>query len=78
MEMKLEERYSDVEFYINEEKNRRIVVSECHQGIGRKRMYMVRVVEIDGTTGDVKTGETVATRCTYNQAMRIAKEHYFK
>lgn len=78
LEMMIEEQYSDITLYLNKEKNRRISVSNCHQGIGSKQMYAVRVIEVDEVTGNAKAGETVATRCTYDQAMRIAKEHYFK
>lgn len=76
-EMKIEEQYSDCTLYINEEKMRRISVSECNQAIGRRQMYNVRVITVDQATGKAIDGETVATRCTYDQAMRIAREHYF-
>lgn len=76
-EMKIEQEYSDQTFFINEEKNMRIIVKECNQSIGRKQMYLVRVVEIDPATGYGKSGETVGTRCNYDQAMRIARQYYF-
>ena len=77
-EMKLEEQYSDITFYLNEEKHRRISISKCHQNIGNRQMFAVRVIEVDEITGNAKSGETVATRCTHSQAMAIAREHYFK
>ena len=76
-EMKREERYSDTEFYLNEEKNRRVAITECNQEIGHKQMYSVRVIEVD-ENGNCRSGETVATRCTHSQAMAIAREYYFK
>ena len=76
-EMKVEARYSDLTMYINEEKLRRVAVRECDQNIGSRVRYFVRVSEIDPETGNGKNGKTVATRCTYDQAMRIAREYYF-
>lgn len=77
LEMMLEEQYSDITLYLNKDKNRRVTVKKCRQSIGNNRMYAVRVIELD-EDGNFKSGETVATRCTYQQAMEIAREHYFK
>ena len=76
-EMKVEEKYSDITLYFNEEKNLRIAVAECNSRFGTRQMYSVRLVDVDPATGKANSGETVATRCTYDQAMRIAREHYF-
>lgn len=76
-EMKVEYQYSDCTMFINEEKLRRVTVAECNQGIGRRQMYSVRVVAVEPVTGNALNGETVATRCTHDQAMRIARQHYF-
>ena len=72
-EMKVEEQYSDCTLYLNEEKARRVTVSECNQAIGRRQMYNVRVITVDPATGRAVDGETVATRCTHDQAMRDRK-----
>lgn len=77
MEMKVEERYSDCTLYINEEKLRRVIVRECSQNVGSRVKYFVTVADVDPETGNGKNGKTVATRCTYGQAMQIAREHYF-
>lgn len=77
-EMTVEEKYSDCTMYRSEVNGKRIIVSECSQGFGSNRKYYVRVVDVDPTTGCAMDGETVATRCNYDQAMRIAREHYFK
>lgn len=77
-EMIIEAKYSDCTLYRSEVNGKRIIVSECNQAIGSRRKYHVRVVEVDESTGYAKDGETVATRCNYDQAMRIARECYFK
>lgn len=77
-EMKVEERYSDRTLYINEEKNLRVIVQQCNQNVGSRVKYFVTVADVDPETGNGRNGKTVATRCTYEQAMRIAREYYFQ
>lgn len=69
--MVLEEKISVYEFYRNPETGRLVTIQECDSR-SWKKMYFVWVR--DGEENAI----TVATRCTYNQAMAIAREYYFK
>lgn len=71
MEMKLDFKTTMHESYVNES-GKRVTISTTASNRSRTQYYFVTVMEPG------KVGETVATRCTYDQAVRIAKEEYSK